>query len=92
MLHALGMPPGTPVFEVRGCAACSDTGYSGRTGIYELLVVDEAVRRVVHEGGDEPALREAFAAQGAPVLRADGARWLAAGSTSLAELLRVTRD
>jgi general secretion pathway protein E len=92
LLREIGIGAGTPIFEANGCAACAQSGYAGRAGIYELLVVDEHVRRAIHDGNAEPRLRAAFAASGADTLRADGARWLRDGTTSLAELLRVTRD
>ena len=75
-----------------GCAACNDTGYRGRTGIYELLPIDETMRRLIHDGAGENALRDAARRANQRSLRSDGARWLADGTTSLAELVRVTRE
>ncbi len=75
-----------------GCDACRGTGYRGRTGIYELLVVDETLRRLIHARAPEHELRDAALLAGMLPLRRDGARWLADGSTALAELLRVTRE
>jgi len=92
LMAAVGLPPSQPVWSAAGCAQCNDTGYRGRTGLYELLVVDDAMRRRIHDGASEPALRDAAAAAGMRTLRTDGARWVADGTTSLAELLRVTRD
>jgi general secretion pathway protein E len=74
-----------------GCAACNFTGYKGRTGIYELLVADDELRRLVHTGVDERKLREHAERQGMTRLREDGLRWVADGTTSLDEVLRVTR-
>ncbi len=76
----------------RAATACNQTGHRGRTGVYELLPVDDAVRHNIHDGAGELALREAARSGGMRSLRADGARWIADGSVSLAELLRVTRD
>ena len=73
-----------------GCPACGQSGYRGRTGIYELVVVDPALSRLIHDQSGEPALREACGRAGARSLAVDGTRWLADGTTSLAELLRVT--
>jgi general secretion pathway protein E len=89
---ALGLPAAQPLWTARGCAACNDSGYRGRTGVYELLVIDEAIRRLIHDGAGELALRDAATRAGMHTLRADGARWLADGTTSLAELVRVTRE
>ena len=72
--------------------ACNQSGFSGRTGIYELLRIDETLRRLIHDGAGEMALRDAALRAGMQRLRRDGARWLADGSTSLAELTRVTRE
>ena len=88
----LGLPSGQPVWTAPGCASCNGTGYRGRTGVYELLVVDDAMRRLIHDGANEPAIREAATRAGMQTLRRDGARWIAQGTTSLAELVRVTRD
>jgi len=89
---SLGLPPEQPVWTAPGCDACNQTGHRGRTGVYELLPVDDSIRRNIHDGADEMALREAASRGGMRSLRADGARWIAEGSVSLAELLRVTRD
>jgi len=88
----LGLPSGQPVWTAPGCASCNGTGYRGRTGVYELLVVDDAMRRLIHDGANEPAIRDAATRAGMQTLRRDGARWIAQGTTSLAELVRVTRD
>ncbi len=74
-----------------GCAACNSTGYRGRTGIYELLTVDEDLRRLVHDGAAERELREHAVARGMVRLREDGLRWVREGATSLDEVLRATR-
>jgi len=92
LLAELGLPVTQQVFAPVGCDACNDTGYRGRTGVYELLRVDESVRRGIHDGAGELSLRAAAQAAGMRSLRRDGARWVAAGTTSLAELLRVTRE
>jgi general secretion pathway protein E len=84
-------PPGR-IYRPRGCAACNQGGYRGRTGIYELMAVDDTMRRAIHTRADEDAVRTAMRAAGGVTLRNDGARWLADGTTSLAELVRVTRD
>ena len=91
-LASLGVAAPASLHHAAGCAACKGTGYRGRTGIYELIEVDETMRRLIHDGAGEPAIREAARARKQRSLRADGARWLADGTTSLAELVRVTRD
>ncbi len=75
-----------------GCAACGHTGYSGRTGVYELLAVNDTVEQLIHDQAAESALREAGRANALRALKEDGVRLLAEGITSAEELLRVTRD
>ncbi len=75
-----------------GCAACNDTGYSGRTGVFELLEADDALRAAVHRGESEAGLRALATAAGMRSMREDGARWIESGDTTPAELLRVTRE
>jgi general secretion pathway protein E len=90
VLAGLGIPRASRLWRAAGCDACSRSGYRGRTGIYELLLVDEDVRRVIHDRSGEPALRDLASRKGLRTLGLDGARWLADGTTSLSELLRVT--
>jgi general secretion pathway protein E len=92
LLTGLGLAATHPVWTAPGCANCNNTGYRGRTGVYELLTVDETMRRSIHDVTGEPALRDAALRAGMRSLRADGTRWVAQGATSLAELVRVTRD
>ena len=92
-LKALGFTPrpGT-YFTAHGCPACNHSGYRGRTGIYELLSVDDRLRRLIHDRSSEQVLREQAAAQGMRSLRDDGMRWAAEGAISLEEVVRVTRE
>jgi general secretion pathway protein E len=92
LLERMGLPQIDSLHVAQGCDACNHTGYRGRTGIYELLVADAKLRSLVHERAPEAALRDAGRAAGMTSLRIDGARWLADGTTSLAELCRVTRE
>ena len=69
----------------------NEFGYQGRTGIYELVVIDEAMRTMIHEGAGEHAL-ESQARINAPSIREDGIRKVLDGDTTLEEVLRVTRS
>ncbi|MEO7402552.1 MAG: type II secretion system ATPase GspE [Burkholderiales bacterium] len=80
-----------PVYHAVGCPTCKNTGYRGRTGIYELLVVDDEIRRVVHEGGSERAMRAHAGRSGMLGMREDGMRYVERGETTVEEILRVTR-
>jgi general secretion pathway protein E len=75
-----------------GCLECNNTGYKGRTGVYELMVVDDALRALIHNRAAESELFTAARAQGFVPMRDDGARLVAEGITSPEEVLRVTRD
>ncbi|BDI04385.1 type II secretion system ATPase GspE [Sphaerotilus microaerophilus] len=75
-----------------GCDHCGHTGYKGRRGIYELLVADEALRALVHERAPESKLTAAAQRSGMRSMREDGERLVADGTTSIEELLRVTRE
>ncbi|MCC4261620.1 type II secretion system ATPase GspE [Pseudomonas aestusnigri] len=76
----------------QGCADCNHTGYSGRTGIHELFCIDDDTRRLIHQGEAEQAIRLAARATGMRNMREDGERWVTSGTSSVEEILRVTRD
>jgi general secretion pathway protein E len=84
--HCHGGPHGT------GCEHCGHTGYAGRTGVFELLVVNDAIRAQIHGQAAEAEVRAQALAGGMQLMREDGERLVAAGITSREEVLRVTRD
>jgi general secretion pathway protein E len=75
-----------------GCDACRQTGYRGRTGIHELLVVGDDVRALIMKNADAAAIRRAGTVAGMLTLRQDGAAKVLAGETTIEEILRVTQD
>ena len=75
-----------------GCDHCGNTGYQGRVGIYELLLTTEEIRAQIHDRASEADIRATAQRNGMRTMREDGARWLADGTTTQAELLRVTKD
>ena len=75
-----------------GCTQCSQTGYKGRTGIYELMVADAAVRARIHSRASEAELLQAAQTAGLRSMREDGERLVAEGVTSPEEVLRVSRE
>ncbi len=83
---------GKPVYNAKGCEHCRDSGYQGRSGIHELMVLDEPMRRAIVAGEDASTLNALAAKSGMLSLYQDGLRKVAAGVTSLDELLRVTQD
>jgi general secretion pathway protein E len=72
-----------------GCAACRNSGYRGRTGIYELLVMDEEIRNVLHTDASAGRLAQLGISKGMRLLRDDGLRLVKAGITTIEEVLRV---
>jgi general secretion pathway protein E len=88
----LGLPEdgeGLTLYQPVGCASCNQSGYRGRTGIYELVEVDEVLRGLIHDEAAEQRLVEQARAQYASI-QSDGRRRILAGETSLQEVLRVT--
>jgi general secretion pathway protein E len=75
-----------------GCEQCNQSGYRGRTGIFELLVADERIRALVHERAPEAEVAAAAVAAGMRPMREDGRRLAEAGVTSWQEVWSVTRD
>ncbi|MGL5629374.1 MAG: hypothetical protein ACRDDO_09640, partial [Plesiomonas shigelloides] len=70
---------------------CNQKGYRGRTGIHELLVVDESVREMIHSDAGEQQI-ERYARLHSPSIRDNGMSKVLAGITTLEEVLRVTRE
>ena len=87
-----GDPVPEMVYRAVGCATCNWTGYQGRSGIYELITVDDEIRRMVHDAAAEQHIREHASHSGMTSLRRDGMRWVAEGLTSFEEIVRVTRE
>jgi len=83
--------PSTVHYLPSGCEICGYSGYRGRTGIYELMVIDEGLRHSIHDSRGEQVLRETARARGMRTLREDGIAKVLAGVTSLEEVLRVTQ-
>jgi general secretion pathway protein E len=90
--HCKEPEPNGQGYRAVGCVQCGDTGYIGRTGIYELLTVDDELRMLVHNSGNETDIRRQAEKSGMLPMRSDAMRWVAAGITSQEEVLRVTRE
>ena len=90
-LQRMGLNP-PHLYKAVGCEHCRQTGYDGRCGIHELLVIDDGMRRGILDGLDAASLHNKATAAGMHTLYEDGLRKVAAGITSLDELLRVTQD
>ncbi len=77
------------IYRGKGCAKCNGTGYRGRTGIYELIEIDDVLRTAIHDGVGEQEML-ALARERAAGIDADGRERILAGQTSIEEVLRVT--
>ncbi|WP_298190456.1 type II secretion system ATPase GspE [uncultured Pseudomonas sp.] len=79
------------LYHSRGCAECHQQGYRGRTGIYELVVFDDHLRTLIHNAASEQEMTRHARSLG-PSIREDGRRKVLEGVTTVAEVLRVTRE
>jgi general secretion pathway protein E len=84
--------PSITLYRGVGCAKCHGTGYLGRTTIIEILVMDDAIRRLVLQKAEAGEIQRVAAAAGMRTMYEDGIRKAMAGITSIEEILRVTRD
>jgi general secretion pathway protein E len=86
--------PGTAVtaFRTGGCGECLSTGYRGRTGIYEILVLDDELRALVLAKSDANSIKARAVQHGMRTLREDGAQKVLSGITTTEEVLRVTSE
>ena len=93
-LEMLNLSPhdlGDKVFHYgRGCSACNDTGYKGRKGIFELLVISEAIRSLINERAPTVVLRQKAVELGMVTLREDGLRGIFEGDTTIEEVVKYT--
>jgi general secretion pathway protein E len=92
--HFEGLLPNQPdlqFFRSSGCAACQQIGYRGRTGIYELLLMNDSIRELLMAGADASSIRHSAQKSGMLSLRRDGLIKAQTGETSLEEVLRVTQ-
>ena len=80
------------LFYGAGCRNCQGTGYRGRQGIFEMMVVTEDLRSLILENASSQALRKIASQQGMLSLRQDGMRHLIDGKTTVKEIMRVTKD
>ncbi|MEW5946001.1 MAG: type II secretion system ATPase GspE [bacterium] len=88
-LKRLGIPAKTPLHRGKGCEFCRETGYMGRTGVFELMEIDDELRMLITEKASAPAIRKKSLELGMYTLQQDGIRKAIAGITSVEEVLRV---
>jgi len=86
----LGFDPGTVVYRATGCPACNGSGYRGRIGVFEALAVDDTIRRLINDGGDEAIIaRHAFLH--GPTLGSAARALVRSGDTTPEEAIRISR-
>ncbi|MCG6879919.1 MAG: type II secretion system ATPase GspE [Deltaproteobacteria bacterium] len=78
------------IYRGRGCSACLDTGFRGRTGIFEFMLLDEKIKNLILKTSDANAIKRAAIERGMTTLRRDGARKVLQGVTTIEEVFRVT--
>ncbi|UVT17963.1 MAG: type II secretion system ATPase GspE [Nitrospira sp.] len=93
-LSRLDLAPGSnrTLYRGVGCAACSQTGYRGRTGIFELMVLDDEIRRLIGNKADSTAIKHAAIAKGVVTLKQEGAERVIQGHTTMEEFMRITQQ
>lgn len=84
------LPEGETIYRARGCDACDGTGYQGRTGIFELLIVDDDLRRAINDGKSQQDQFDIVRQKGFRNYREDGAAKILAGITSVEEVLQAS--
>ena len=75
-----------------GCRECLGSGYRGRTGLFEFMIVEEEARELILRSASAGEIRKAAMQRGMKTLRMDGLRHVGTGRTTLQEVLRVTKD
>jgi len=78
-------------FTGAGCDRCFQTGYRGRTGVYELMLINEEIQELIYKRQSAGVIKKAALNAGLQTLRMDGARKVLAGTTTISEVLRVTQ-
>jgi general secretion pathway protein E len=80
-----------PLYRKQGCTACMNTGYRGRTAIFEILILDDPLKRLILKTSDANQIQDEAMKRGMTNLLADGARKVLEGTTTIEEVFRVTR-
>ena len=84
------LPPEAQIFKAVGCPSCAQSGYSGRTVIHELLVVNDEIRSLIVKNVDAGTIKKAAIQAGMNTLREDGVNKVLEGKTTIDELMRAT--
>jgi type II secretory ATPase GspE/PulE/Tfp pilus assembly ATPase PilB-like protein len=92
LLKRLGIKPGAVpvIYKEKGCPECGGTGYKGRLGLHELLVMNDEIRKLITDSPSVEDLKAAARASGTRSLQTDGFLKVLKGLTSISEVVRVT--
>ncbi|MDO8527617.1 MAG: type II secretion system ATPase GspE [Deltaproteobacteria bacterium] len=95
-LHKIGLTTedlkGRQLFRPVGCPNCLETGYAGRTGIHEIMVMNDTIRSEVMKGSDASTIKKIAQSNGMKTLREDGAQKVMMGWTTVEEVMRATQE
>jgi type II secretory ATPase GspE/PulE/Tfp pilus assembly ATPase PilB-like protein len=93
-LHEIGFPADgeSRLYRGKGCKECGETGFLGRLGIFEFMLMDDDIRRLTITNTDAALLRRAAIENGMTTLRQDGFHKVRQGLTTISEVLRVTQE
>ncbi|MBI5526526.1 MAG: type II secretion system ATPase GspE [Deltaproteobacteria bacterium] len=80
------------IYRPKGCPKCLSTGYTGRSGIYEMMLIDEEIQALILKNADSNTIKRAAQAKGMLTLREDGAQKVSRGMTTIEEVMRVTQE
>lgn len=89
LVHPFDLPIPDVIYAPKGCHECRDTGYLGRQGIYEMLMMTPTIQKLVHPNCDVAPIRNQALKEGMHLLRVSGAYKVAGGATTIEEVLRV---
>jgi general secretion pathway protein E len=93
-LESIGITPemaaGRKIYRGKGCPSCLNTGYRGRTGIFELMILDDSIKNLILKTSDANAIKRQAVEQGMLSLRQDGAQKVLDGITTIEEVFRIT--
>jgi general secretion pathway protein E len=79
------------IYRGKGCPGCLNTGYRGRTGIFEMMILDDLIKSLILKTSDSNAIKHKAVEQGMVTLRQDGALKVLNGITTIEEVLRITQ-
>ncbi len=77
------------IYKAKGCHMCGNTGYQGRIGVYEILPVDQDIRKIINKNGTADDIRKAALSNGLRTIRANSARLVLKGTTTIEEMVRI---